>query len=120
MTEPVPFRLSYPPSANGLWRNVNGTTLIARQYRAWRKVALTELMVQRPAKIPGPYRLTLIATRPDNRRRDLGNLEKAVSDLLQAAGVVRDDCDAQSTFLAWSASKPDRNGGVSITLEAVG
>lgn len=46
------------------------------------------------------------------------NLEKAVSDALQAAGVIRDDCDAESIFVAWSASAPDRNGGVSITLEA--
>lgn len=118
MSEPTPIRLPYPPSANGLWRNVNGTTLIARRYRAWRKEAMAVLMIQRPAKIPGAYRMTMIATRPDNRRRDLSNLLKATEDLLTAAGVIKDDSLAQSILLAWSTSAPDRNGGVSITLEA--
>jgi Holliday junction resolvase RusA-like endonuclease len=90
---------------------------VARRYRAWRKLAAGEVMAQRPAKVLGPYRITIVATRPDNRRRDLGNLEKAVSDLLQSMGIVRDDCDAQSIRLTWSDSKPDPKGGVSITLE---
>lgn len=118
MSEPVPIHLAYPPSANSIWRNVGGKTLMSAGYRAWKKAALWEIASQRPAKVLGPYRMTLIAVRPDKRIRDLSNLLKATEDALVAAGVIRDDSDAASILLAWSASAPDRNGGVSITLEA--
>lgn len=118
MTDPVPIQIAYPPSANNIWRNVNGKTLLSEAYRKWRTAAIWDIASQRPAKVLGPYRLTIIATRPDKRARDLDNLAKPISDALTASGVIRDDSDAQSILLAWSASAPDRNGGVSITLEA--
>lgn len=120
MSEPVPIQLQYPPSANSIWRNVDGKTLLSKTYRAWKNQALWDLKFQKPAKVLGPYRLTIIATRPDKRARDLDNLVKPLGDALTPAGIIRDDSDAQSILIAWSASKPDRNGGVSITLEAVG
>lgn len=117
MTDARPIILPFPPSANSLWRNVDSKTLVSRQYRAWKKTAGLLLMAQRPAKVLGPYVMTLVATRPDRRRRDLANLEKACSDLLQACGVIRDDCDCQSLRLSWSASEPDPKAGVQIVLE---
>lgn len=118
MTDAVPIYLPFPPSANALWRNVAGKTLLSEPYRKWKRLALQEIAVQRPRKVLEPYRLAIVATRPDNRKRDLGNLEKAISDALVAAGVVVDDCDAMSITVSWSASAPDRNAGVSVTVEA--
>jgi len=40
--------------------------------------------------------------RPDRRRRDLGNLEKATSDILVALGVLVDDSQIVDLRLAWS------------------
>ena len=40
--------------------------------------------------------------RPDKRRRDLANLEKAVSDFLVNVGVIEDDCLIESLFMEWA------------------
>lgn len=114
----VSIYLPYPPSANSLWRMVNGRTMLSEPYRKWKRLALQEIALQRPAKVLGPYRLTIMAIRPDQRARDLDNLAKPISDALTASGTITDDSLAQSILIAWSASAPDRNGGVSITLEA--
>jgi crossover junction endodeoxyribonuclease RusA len=37
--------------------------------------------------------MTVFAYPPDRRTRDLGNLDKALSDALQFAGVIADDGD---------------------------
>jgi crossover junction endodeoxyribonuclease RusA len=39
--------------------------------------------------------------RPDKRKRDLGNLEKAVSDILVKMGVIQDDSFIQKITLQW-------------------
>lgn len=115
---PQVLTLPYPPSANALWRAVAGRNIASTAYRSWKREALTLLMLQRPRTVVGPYRLTIVATRPDRRRRDLGNIEKACSDLLQAGGVINDDCDATSIWLRWSDSAPDKSAGVRVTVEA--
>jgi crossover junction endodeoxyribonuclease RusA len=42
-------------------------------------------------KVCGSYKLTLLAVKPDKRKRDIGNLEKAVSDILVTMGIIEDD-----------------------------
>jgi crossover junction endodeoxyribonuclease RusA len=61
----------------------------------------------RGKKIIGEYTLEIAAVKPDKRRRDLGNLEKAVSDLLQKAGVIQDDYLCQDIHLHWAKSGPE-------------
>jgi Holliday junction resolvase RusA-like endonuclease len=52
---------------------------------------------------------------PDKRRRDLGNLEKPISDLLQSLGVIDDDSNARAINLQWvDAGEP-----ITITVEAI-
>lgn len=113
-----PIWLPFPPSANALWRAVQGRNISSLRYRQWKARALTELMLQRPRKVRGPYRLTIVATRPDKRPRDLGNIEKALSDVLQAFGVVENDSDAVSIWLRWSDAAPNKDAGVQIVVEA--
>jgi len=84
------------------------------EYVAWLLEAGAEVRRQKPAKINGKYAITITAARPDNRKRDLGNLEKSVSDLLQSCGVIRDDCDAEMILLRWAKS----GDGVAVRLEA--
>lgn len=119
--EPFPpqvLTLPYPPSANALWRAVAGRNIASTAYRSWKREALTLLMLQRPRKVVGPYRLTVVATRPDRRRRDLGNLLKALEDCLVEGNVVRDDSDAVSIWLRWSDAEPDKAAGVRVSVEA--
>lgn len=115
---PITVTLTYPPSANKLWRNIAGKTLKSGEYRAW--IHLNDgLYLQQSAgrgwrQITGPYRLTIIATAPDKRRRDLANLEKATSDFLQHAGAVSDDCNCHELHMAW---KEGHGAGVTCTIE---
>jgi len=59
------------------------------------------------AKIKGEYTLDVQAKKPDKRRRDIGNLEKAVSDILQATGVIEDDCLCQDLRMRWVDFGPE-------------
>jgi crossover junction endodeoxyribonuclease RusA len=51
--------------------------------------------------------LEIVAVKPDKRRRDLGNLEKAVSDLLQHMKIIEDDCLCQKITMEWAKSGPE-------------
>lgn len=102
MIGPVVLSMPYPPSANRLWRAVKGRNIKSAEYRSWIDHAFVVVRGQRPHAIVGAYQLTITATRPDRRRRDLGNLEKPISDCLLQAGVVADDCDAQCITLEWT------------------
>jgi Holliday junction resolvase RusA-like endonuclease len=113
------FDMPYPPSANRLWRAVPGKGVLkSGHYRAWLAEALALLRAQRPGLVPGSYRLTIIATRPDLRARDLDNLAKPISDALKQAGVIEDDSKAASILLQWSESLPVKGGQIRIVVEA--
>ena len=71
--------------------------------------------MQRPEKITGPYKLTLLAVRPDNRRRDLDNLLKATSDLLTGLGVISDDSQCAELSAKWIST----GDGVTVRIEKV-
>lgn len=79
------------------------------EYTTWWNLASWEIAAQRPKEpghwpktIAGPYKLTLLVERPDNRRRDLANLEKALSDLLQDVGLIEDDKFCHVLHMEWS------------------
>jgi crossover junction endodeoxyribonuclease RusA len=108
--------IPFPPSANRLWRNVGAKTLKSAEYRAWLESARWAVKAQRPEAVGGPYSLAMVASRPDNRRRDLGNLLKATEDLLVAIGVIEDDHLAQSIYMTWSATKPAKPATISLTV----
>ena len=94
--------LPYPPSVNGLTSNAPKGRAKTDDYRLWLQKAGLCVKDSHRAGF-GPYCLHIAVRKPDKRRRDLGNIEKAVSDLLVAHGVVKDDCLAQSITLQWDA-----------------
>jgi len=100
-----PLRLPLPPSVNALYANVpkRGRVRSAR-YRTWLNAAGWALAEQRPRKVSGDYVLWLWCERPDGRRRDIGNLEKPISDLLVAHGVVGDDSECVAIHLYWQGT----------------
>lgn len=101
--------LPYPPSVNRLWRaSKGGSVYRAKDYNDWAKHALWALQGQRKGQqIKGPYTMILEFVRPDKRQRDLGNLEKAISDVLQEAQVVENDCLCQEMTLRWVEKGPE-------------
>src|ERR1700744_389751 len=96
MIEPISIiALPPPPSVNNLFTNDGKRgRRISKHYKAWRDQAGWQLVRQRPGCIKGRYALEIYVQA--NARADIGNLEKACSDLLQAHGVIEDDA------LAWA------------------
>lgn len=110
------FWLPFPPTTNNLFFNAGKRRVRTKGYDAWIAEALAALSLQKPQAVSGPYRLTIVANRPDRRRRDLGNLEKPLSDLLVKAGLVADDCDAQRIMLCWSKEPPRKPATVILLI----
>ena len=75
-----------------------------------------EIRSQTKLKISGSYKLTILAVRPDKRKRDLGNLEKAVSDILVSMSVVEDDCLCEWLEIRWVDDGP----ACEVIIEAIG
>lgn len=106
--------LTYPPSANKLWRAVNGRQIKSAEYRAW----LSEnARVRRANPLDGPYELQVVATAPDKRRRDLDNLIKPIGDIIQALGFVSDDKHMRRLVAEWGEAEAP---GVDITIIPLG
>lgn len=85
------FELPYPPSVNHYWRRVGFRTLISRGGRRYRRDVVALLAAGRAAPLRGRLELVVHVFPPDRRRRDLDNLQKALFDALQHAGVYGDD-----------------------------
>jgi Holliday junction resolvase RusA-like endonuclease len=117
VTQPyIRLDLPFPPSVNHIWKHGGkGKGYRSERYVQWARVAGTLLNAQRPGRIDGPYRLKLLLARPDNRRRDLDNFLKSVSDLLVEHHVVDDDSLAEQVAIGWSS----RIEGCRVTLTPV-
>lgn len=101
-----------PPSANQLFANVAGKGRVkTRAYREWRERAAWQIETQRPGRIVGPYSLKLIIRRA-SLRRDLGNFEKPLSDLIVSCGLVDDDRHCERLEICWS----DSGHGVQVII----
>lgn len=85
------------------------------EYVAWLLEAGAEARRQRAGKIAGRYKLSIIASPPDKRKRDLDNIIKPVSDLLKSIGTIEDDHLCRRLEAEWSES----GDGVAVRLEGV-
>jgi len=97
------IHLPYPPSVNRLYRSINGRSILSRVGREYYAKAVP-IAEASGINLRGPYVLVIRAHRPDKRRRDIGNLEKIVSDTLTKAGVIEDDSYAHAIFSSWADS----------------
>ncbi len=112
----VELTLPYPPSANRLWVRARKGMRKSDAYSDWLTEAGWEAKRQRPASILGPYKISVTASRPDKRRRDLDNILKPISDLLQSIGVIRDDADCELISARWVTA----GEGVTVRVEPAG
>ena len=80
-------------------------------------IASSQLKKQTQWRQPNLFYEKLIVVyslkRPDKRKRDLGNLEKALSDILVSTGIIEDDSNIEDLRLHWA----DQNEPVIINLE---
>jgi len=76
-------------------------------YESW--LADCRALIYKAQAIPvlGPYRLLIEAVRPDKRRRDIDNLIKAVSDVLETTGIIENDCLCEEVTARWVNDGPE-------------
>jgi Holliday junction resolvase RusA-like endonuclease len=68
-------------------------------------------------QLVGDVRAIYAYGKPDNRRRDVANLEKGVSDTLQRWGILKDDSQIADLRLYWSDDV--EKGMVRVELEEI-
>lgn len=99
----IELTLPWPPSVNRYWRTFQGRMIISAEGRSYRKAVADQVLIQRGAKhYEGKMRVEIQAWRPDNRRRDLDNLLKAVLDACTHAGVWVDDSNIVDLRIYWA------------------
>lgn len=101
----IRIELPYPPSTNNLFSNGKKGRFKSAAYKAWLQLAAINIKDSHRQNL-GPYSIAICLKRPDMRRRDIGNFEKAVSDLLVAHGVVKDDSLCQRLSMQWNNNIP--------------
>ncbi len=114
--------MPWPPSVNRIWRTVsiNGRqrTLLSREGREYREEVCS--LLNGYAKddevcFKGSVAVTVEASPPDKRRRDLDNVLKAAMDSLTSAGIWADD--SQVDDLRILRKKPVVGGCLHVTVE---
>lgn len=107
--------LPWPPSMNRYWRNVRGRVLISREGRDYR-AAVAQAVAGAATFGAKRIAVSVHASPPDRRRRDLDNLGKACLDALQAAGLYADDSQIdQLSFWRLAPEPPTGRFRVVIT-----
>ena len=101
-------------------RCVNGKPAIiqSKAYRAYEKAALRSLGQYRGRRFSGPVEVTVHYWLKDNRRPDLNNLMAATADILEKAGIIRNDRD----IVSWDGSRimgKDKYPRVDIYISSV-
>jgi len=108
--------LPWPPSLNTYWRQFNGRAILSEKGRLYRKAVMQQCLLHRIDTIKGPIKVEIIAYRPDNRKRDLDNLLKAVLDGMAKGMIYEDDAQIKDLSIKWA----DTIGGMlKVKIEVI-
>ena len=89
-----------PPPLSACYTNVRGRGRVkTKRYREW--INLCSPCLYGHKFITGKVCVEYSFFRPDKRKRDLGNLEKALSDLLTGK-LIEDDSMIEDLRLSWA------------------
>jgi Holliday junction resolvase RusA-like endonuclease len=112
------LRLPFPPSVNGLYDGGKNSVrrFTSDIYKAWQADAYEALLQQsaRTSRHNHPVEVTYTFGRPDKRRRDVFNLEKAVSDFLVKHRILSDDALIERGTVQWGIES-----GVVVHIESL-
>lgn len=101
MTEARFTGITIPPSVNRIWRRTATGMTSSKAYESWKTAAGWEMLLARQPKIKGRYELGM-RVQTGSTKADLGNLEKATSDLLQSMGIIENDSMSNRITLEWA------------------
>lgn len=113
----IELTLPWPPTVNTYWRMYQNRMIISEAGRKYRVAVAEQVLLQARGKMTiGPVKVTIEAWRPDNRKRDLDNLLKAVLDSMGHAGLYVDDSLIVDLRIYWA---PDIAGMLKIKIEEI-
>ncbi len=115
----ISFTLPYPPSVNHYWKPFRGRMVISRAGREYRTAALLEICGQNVPRnsLSGRLRVEMVIYNPDNRRRDLDNIQKALLDALVISEVIEDDGNIDELHIVRGPVK--KGGSVTVWIVAL-
>jgi Holliday junction resolvase RusA-like endonuclease len=113
----IEIDLPYPPSINHYWRRVGPRTLISREGRRFRQRVLAILADRCVQPLVGPLAVEVEAFPPDNRRRDIDNIQKALLDALQHGSAYADD--SQIVHLVIDKREPVAGGMARVRIRNI-
>ncbi len=119
MKKKATFELPWPPSVNALRAVFRGRIISTKVAREYYKSTAKLIQTQRVPDF-GVSRLRLLVTAYPpctTRKRDLGNIDKALQDALGNAGVFVDD--EQVDQMVYTRAEQSGKGFVSVTLEEI-
>jgi crossover junction endodeoxyribonuclease RusA len=105
--------LPYPPTVNTYWRKFNNRMVISAKGRQYRKDVME--LLEGCQTLHGRLKVTIIATMPDRRKRDLDNILKSLLDAMDHAGLFDDD--EQIDQLHVFRSVVEKPGNVAVSIE---
>jgi Holliday junction resolvase RusA-like endonuclease len=110
--------LPFPISVNAMFADGKTRRHKSQRYADWLAEAGYALKSQRPQTVLGPVTLLYeVQEGKDNRRRDIGNLEKGCTDLLVYYGIIEADHDliVREIRMIWNKDVV----GVRVTIQSV-
>lgn len=110
--------LPYPPSINHYWRRVGPKTLISREGRGFRARVVAILAAMDLKPLTGELVVEVDVSPPDQRRRDIDNVQKALLDALQHGGAYTDD--SQIVRLVITRCEPVEGGKTVVRIQEAG
>lgn len=111
------IELPFPPSTNHMWRRVGNRILISRRGRAFRHAVCSILAAARIRPLGGKLAVQVDIYPPDNRRRDIDNLLKALLDALAHGGAYHDDSQVARLVIGRREAVP--GGKVRVKIEPI-
>ena len=108
------LELPFPPSVNHIWRRVGQRTVLSRKGREYRQKVRELLVAYKIRPLLGRLAIAVEVCPPDERRRDLDNILKALLDALQQGGAYIDD--SQIDYLRISRGEVVKGGQVKVRL----
>lgn len=76
--------------------------IISKEYRDWMRSVDAYAPVKTRFEMSGDVRAVYDFGKPSQRRMDICNREKGVSDTLQRWGIMKDDCQLVDVRLRWA------------------
>ena len=89
----IHLRLPYPPSVNHYWSHTRNGTFVRKEGVQYRAAVMATVLAEfgTPPHTSDRIGLSVDLVMPDARRRDLGNVLKALCDAMEHAGMYLDD-----------------------------